>query len=85
VAQRVKDMLAMLEIQETWVRFPGQEYSLEKDMATDSSIFARKIPWAEEHGRLQYMGSQRVDMTEHARVQQGWGMDSRRKVTKGES
>ena len=37
-------MPAMPEIQETWVRFPGQEYPLEKDMATNSSIFARKIP-----------------------------------------
>ena len=34
----------MPEIQETWVRFPGQEYPLEKDMATNSSNFARKIP-----------------------------------------
>ena len=58
MAQRVKDMLAMPEMQETWVRFPGQEYPLEKDMATDSSIFARKISWTEERVRLQYMGSQ---------------------------
>ena len=39
---------------------PGQEDSLEKEMATHSSIFAWKIPWIEEPGGLQSMGSQRV-------------------------
>ena len=38
----------------------GQEGSLEKEMATHSSILAWKIPWIEEPGRLQSMGSQRV-------------------------
>jgi len=38
----------------------GQEYLLEKEMATHSSILAWKIPWTEEPGRLQSMGSQRV-------------------------
>ena len=43
------------------VRSLGQEYPLEKEMATHSSIVAWKIPWTEEHGRLlQSMGSQRV-------------------------
>ena len=39
---------------------PGWEDSLEKEMATHSSILAWKIPWTEEPGRLQSMGSQRV-------------------------
>ena len=39
---------------------PGQEDALEKEMATHSSIFVWEIPWTEEPGRLQYMGSQRV-------------------------
>jgi len=49
VAQTVKHLTAM---QETWVRSLSQEDSLEKEMATHSSIFARKIPWTEEPGRL---------------------------------
>ena len=39
---------------------PGQEDPLEKKMATQSSIFAWKIPWREEPCGLQFMGSQRV-------------------------
>ena len=57
MAQRVKRLSAM---QETWVRFLGQEDPLEKEMATHSSILAWKIPWMEKPGRLQSMGSQRV-------------------------
>ena len=45
---------------ETQVRSLGQEDPLEKEMATHSSTLAWKIPWTEEPGRLQYMGSQRV-------------------------
>ena len=45
---------------ETWVRSLGQEDPLEKEMATHSSIVAWRIPWTEEPGRLQSMGSQRV-------------------------
>ena len=47
-------------MQETWVRSLGWEDSLEKEMATHSSTIAWKIPWTEEPGRLQSMGSQRV-------------------------
>ena len=47
-------------VQETWVRSLGQEDPLEKEMATHSSILAQKIPWTEEPGGLQSMGSQRV-------------------------
>ena len=57
VAQTVKRLSAMLE---TWVRSLGREYPLEKEMATHSSTFAWKIPWTEEPGRLQSMGSQKV-------------------------
>ena len=46
--------------QGTWVRFPGQGDPLEKEMATHSSTLAWKIPWMEEPGRPQYMGSERV-------------------------
>ena len=47
-------------MQETWVQFLGQEDPLEKAMATHSSILAWEIPWTEEPGGLQSMGSQRV-------------------------
>ena len=47
-------------VQETWVRFLGQEYLLEKEMTSHSSNLAWRIPWTEEPGRLQSMGSQRV-------------------------
>ena len=57
VAQRVKSLPAM---RETWVRSPSGEDPLEKEMAAHSSTLAWKIPWTEEPGRLQSMGSQRV-------------------------
>ena len=47
-------------MQETQVRSVGQEDAREKCMATHSSILALEIPWTEEPGRLQPMGSQRV-------------------------
>ena len=46
--------------QENWVQSLGQEYSLEKGMATHSSILAWRSPRTEEPGGLQSMGSQRV-------------------------
>ena len=45
---------------EMWVQSLGQEDSLEKEMATHSSILAWEIPWKEEPGKLQSMGLQRV-------------------------
>ena len=45
---------------ETWVRSLGQEDPLEKEIATHSSTLAWKIPWTEEPGRPQSMGSKRV-------------------------
>jgi len=43
----------------TWLRSLGQKDPLEKGMATHSSILAQKIPWTEEPGGRQSMGSQR--------------------------
>ena len=57
VAQTVKCLPA---IRETRVQSLGREDPLEKEMTTHSSTFAWKIPWTEEPGRLQSMGSQRV-------------------------
>ena len=56
MAQTVKHLPTM---RETGVQSLGQE-DLEKEMATHSSILAWKIPWMEERGRLQSVGSQRV-------------------------
>ena len=57
LAQKLKRLPGM---QETRVRSLGWEDPLEKETATHSSILAWRIPWSEEPGRLQSMGSQRV-------------------------
>ena len=57
VAQTVKNPPA---VQETQVQSLGREDPLEKEMGTHSSILAWRIPWTEESGRLQSMGSQRI-------------------------
>ena len=57
VAQTVKNLPAM---QETWDQSLGWEDPLEKEMATHSSVLAWRIPWTEEPGGLQSMGSPRV-------------------------
>ena len=57
MAQTIKRLPTM---QETQVQSLGWEDLLEKAMATHSSILAWKIPWMEEPGRLQSMGSQRI-------------------------
>ena len=57
MAQTVKRLSTMWE---TWVQSLGWEDPLEKEMAILSSTMAWKIPWTEQHGRLQSMGSQRV-------------------------
>ena len=57
VAQMVKHLSTM---RETRVQSPGWEDPLEKEMAIHSSTIAWKIPWTEEPGKLQSMGSQRV-------------------------
>ena len=53
----VKNISAM---KDTWVQSLGQEDPLEKGLATHSSILAWRIPWTEEPGSLQFIGSQRV-------------------------
>ena len=60
MAQMGKNLSAM---QETWVRSLGWEDLLEKEMATHSGVLAWRIPWTEELGRLQPMGSQELDTT----------------------
>ena len=57
IVQSVKNLPAM---QETPVRFLGWEDPLKEEMATHSSILAWRIPWTEEPGSLQSMGSTRV-------------------------
>ena len=54
---------AVLEMQDTQVRSLSQEDPLEEEMATHSSILAWGIPWTEEPGGLQSMGSLESDMT----------------------
>ena len=55
IAWSVKNLPAR---QESWVRFLGKEDSLEKEMATYSSVLAWRIPWTEELGRLESTVSQ---------------------------
>ena len=57
VVQTVKNLSAM---QETQFRSLGRYNPLEKGVATHSSILAWRIPWTEESGGLQFMGSQKV-------------------------
>ena len=57
MAQMVKNLPAVLK---TRVQSLGQEDTLEKGMATQSSILAWRIPWTEDPGGQQSMGSQRV-------------------------
>ena len=56
----IKNPPAIQELQETQVQSLGLEDSLQKEIAAHSSILAWKIPWTEEPGGLQSMGSQRV-------------------------
>ena len=56
----VKNLPAKCRRRETWVQTLGREDPLEEGMATHSSILAWRIPWIEDPGRLQSMGSHRV-------------------------
>ena len=56
----VKNHLPMQEAKEMWIQSLGWEDFLEKEEATHSNILTWKIPWTEEPGGLQTMGSQRV-------------------------
>ena len=62
MVQWVKNPPAIQEMQKTWFQSLGQEDPLEEGMTTHSSILARRIPWTEEPGGLQSMGSQRVGL-----------------------
>ena len=55
----VKNQPEVKETQETWVQSPGQDGSLEEEMATHSQYSCLGIPWTEEPGWLQSMGSQK--------------------------
>ena len=57
MAQTVKSLLATWE---SWVRSLGQEDLLEKEMSTHSNILVWRIPWTEEPGGLQSVGSQGI-------------------------
>ena len=58
-------------MQETWVQSLGRAEPLEKKMATHSSILAYEIPWTEEPGGLQSIGSQKkLDETQLLKQQQ---------------
>ena len=56
----INELLSLPTVQETQVQSLGWDDPLEKEMATHSSILALKIPWTEESGRLQSIGSQKV-------------------------
>ena len=60
MAPGVKNLPAMKETQEIWVRSLGGEDPLEEEMSTHFSIFTWKIPWTEEPGGLQPKGFSRV-------------------------
>ena len=64
VAQWKRTLLSMQDTQDIQIRSLGWEDPLEKEVATHSSILAWKIPWMEEPGGLQSMGSQ-SDAAEH--------------------
>ena len=76
MAQTVKRLPTM---RKTGVQFLGWEDLLEKEIATQSSILAWKIPWLEEPGRLQSIGWQRVRLSDFTftfhfiAMAQGWG------------
>ena len=70
MAQRVENLPV---VQETQVRSLGWEDPLEREMATHSSVLAGKIPWTEEPGGLQPMGSQRVGHDLATKQQQWYG------------
>ena len=58
MVQRVKNLPAIQEMQETWVQSLGWEDLLEEGMATHTSI-ARRVPWTEEPGGLRSVGLQK--------------------------
>ena len=82
VVPRLKRLPAMWE---TWVRSLGRDDPLETEMATHSSILVWKIPWTEEPGGLQSIGSQRVghgcsDLAQHCTAEPWLNTSSHWKV-----
>ena len=61
MAQTVKHLPTM---QETWVQYLDWEDTLEKEMATHSSILGWRVPWTEEPGGLHPLGQKESDTTE---------------------
>ena len=61
MTEMVKNLLAMWE---SWASSLGREDPLEEGMASHSSILAWRIPWTEEPGGLEFMGSQRVGLSD---------------------
>ena len=65
MAQQVKNLPAMQEIQEPWVQSLDQEDPLQKEIAAHSYILSQRIPWREEPGSLQSNGvAKKSDMPE---------------------
>ena len=65
-----------MEMQETQVQSLSQEDPLEKEMATHFSILAWKVPWTEEPGEIQSMGTQRVRHTKQLSMHKGETLSS---------
>ena len=67
MVQWVKSLPPVQEMRETWVQSMSREDPLEEEMATHSSIFARKFPWTEESGGLHavHRVAKESYMTEH--------------------
>ena len=68
-------------MQEMWVQSPGWEDPLEKGMVTHSRILAWEIPWTEEPGGLQSMGSLRVGWDFVTKPQQPYYYCSQKELT----
>ena len=83
VGWAVKNSIPLQETQETQVQSLSQEDPLEEDMATYSSTLTWRIPWTEEPGGLQSMGSQRLrhDWSDlaHTNTKPVWGLRHRKK------
>ena len=79
----VENLPAVWETQEAWVQSLSQEDPLEKEMATHSSVLAWRIPWREEPGGLQSMGSQRVRPSEHCTALLHLDIDDCSKIRSG--
>ena len=83
----------MQEMQETQFLSLGRENPLEQEMATHFSVLAWEIPWTEEPGGLQSMGSQKSDTTEQLGMQhahtpyqaQRWALERRMRMNRAQT